>query len=263
MRNKTMTFFVKRLSILGMAALYFTNVLAEDTTNIPPPSATNTERIRIPVADVQTMISDGNNGEDVEEEDIAMAIAANGNGWIPEGSAGRLLNGMQIMVSVMVQGRVEHATEIQRVNHSGEIGLPLLKNVKVTGKDLVEVEKMLTEKYSEFYVGPLVNLEVMGDTTNPSQSPWGFVTILGNVASPGPLAMPPTQLLTISGAVKFAGGFSASANKGSIRIFRPHPEDDTVETIRVDLDDLAKKGKHAEDVSLRAGDVVYIPERIF
>ena len=75
--------------------------------------------------------------------------------------------------------------------------------------------------------------------------------------------MPPTQLLTISGAVKLAGGTAASANKGSIRIFRPHPEEDSVEVIWVDLEILAKKGKQAEDVSLRAGDVVYIPERIF
>jgi protein involved in polysaccharide export with SLBB domain len=86
---------------------------------------------------------------------------------------------------------------------------------------------------------------------------------MGNVASPGPIAMPPTRILTVSGAVKLAGGSGASAKKGSIRIYRPLPEEDSVEMIKVDLDVLGRQGAHSEDVRLQAGDVIYIPERIF
>ncbi|MGA0332958.1 MAG: polysaccharide biosynthesis/export family protein [Kiritimatiellia bacterium] len=230
---------------------------------IPPPSDTPPDRIIIPISQASRNMAKNGTGEATDDEVVAFAIAASAKGWIPEGSAGRLLNGMQVRVTVMVQGRIEHSTEPQRINYNGEIGLPLLQNVIVGEKDMGFVEEMLTEEYSEFYVDPIVNLEVVGNTDDPSMCPWGFITIMGNVGSPGPLAMPPTQFLTISGAVKRAGGLAASANKGSIRIFRPHPEDNTVEIIRVDLDNLAKRGRQTEDVSLRAGDVVYIPERIF
>jgi protein involved in polysaccharide export with SLBB domain len=238
-------------------------VYAKDDPAIPPPSEVQPERIHIPIKEAQTRIANNDTGDANDEEIAAFSIAAAARGWIPENSSGRFRNGMMVRVTVMVQGVIEHATEHQRINHSGKIGLPLLQNVDVGEKDIEVIEEQLTQAYAQYYKDPLVNIEFVGDPSDPSQSPWGYVTLMGNIASPGPLSMPPTQLLTISGALKLAGGTAASANKGSIRIFRPHPEEDSVEVIRVDLEILAKKGKQAEDVSLRAGDVVYIPERIF
>jgi|GEM_PF-1116506 len=236
---------------------------AKDTLGIPPPSETQPDRIIIPIEDARIAIANEDTDEVTDGEIAAFAIAAEANGWIPENSSGRLRNGTMVTVTVMVQGNTEHATQAQRINFSGKIGLPLLQNVLVGNMDLEAIEEMLTKQYSEYYKEPLVNVEFVGDPKDPNQSPWGYVTMMGNIASGGPLAMPPTQSLTISGAVKLAGGLAASANKGSIRIFRPYPQRDEVEVIRVDLEDLAKKGEQAEDVKLRAGDVVYIPERIF
>lgn len=262
-----MTFFTSHpfrlILLIGACSLPLLGLRAQADAGIPPPSEVQPARIQIPIEEARDRIANQDTGEATDEEIAALSIAAAARGWIPENSSGRLRNGMMVRVTVMVQGVIEHATEAQRINHSGKIGLPLLQNVDVSGKDLEEIEEMLTEAYSQYYKDPLVNIEFVGDPADPSQSPWGYVTLMGNVGSPGPLAMPPTQLLTISGAVKLAGGTAASANKGSIRIFRPHPEEDSVEVIRVDLEVLAKKGRQAEDVSLRAGDVVYIPERIF
>ncbi|MDA3873196.1 MAG: polysaccharide biosynthesis/export family protein [Kiritimatiellae bacterium] len=236
---------------------------AENELVLPPATDTHTQRIRIPIADAETAMANKDTGEATEEELAAFNIAADAQGWIPEGSSGIIRNGMMIRVTVMVQGRAELATEAKRINQSGEIGLPLLMNTKVGGMDLLDMENMLTESYKEYYQDPLVSVQFVGSAEDPSQSPWGYVTLMGNVGSPGPISMPATGLLTVSGAVKRAGGVAASANKGSIRIYRPHPEEDTVELIRVDLDVLAKRGEQAEDVGLRAGDVIYIPERIF
>lgn len=252
----------------GLTALFATLLaafpgLADNDLVLPPSTDTRTERIRIPIADAEVAIANEETGEADEEELAAFNIAANAQGWIPAGSSGIIRNGMMIRVTVMVQGRSELATEAQRINQSGEIGLPLLMNVKVGGMDLLDIEKMLTESYKEYYQDPLVSVQFVGSAEDPSQSPWGYVTLMGNVGSPGPISMPATGLLTVSGAVKRAGGVAASANKGSIRIYRPHPEEDSVEQIRVDLNVLARRGEHAEDVALRAGDVIYIPERIF
>lgn len=234
-----------------------------DGLNLPPPSENGTERIRIPIREGQEAIESGGTDDATNADALAFSIASQAEGWIPPDSAGILRPGMQIQVTLMIQGNVEFPPQPQRINQSGKIGLPLIQTVDVGNKDMEVVEQLLTERYEEFYRDPLVNLEFVGATNNPSLSPWGYVTMMGNVGSPGPLAMPPTRILTVSGAVKLAGGSAASANKGSIRIYRPLPEEDSVEMIRVDLDILGKKGKHAEDVRLMAGDVVYIPERIF
>lgn len=262
--------FSNRSAILsGVSVLLLATVMlpfslpAQDVSDIPPPSKEPPARIRIPMNLPEEQFVEGEAEKPTDAEIAAFSLAATAKGWIPEDSSGRLLNGMMVRVTVMVQGRIEHASEAQRITHSGKIGLPLLQNVEIGDMNLEDAEEMLTERYSEYYVEPLVNIAFVGETNDPSQSPWGYVTMMGNIGSPGPLAMPPTQLLTISGAVKLAGGLTASAKGDAIRIFRPHPEDETVEIIKVDLSELARSGKKAEDVNLKAGDVVFIPERIF
>jgi protein involved in polysaccharide export with SLBB domain len=236
--------------------------LAASDLVLPPITETRTQRIRIPISKTDSAGDAAVDGT-TEEEMAAFNIAANAQGWIPEGSSGIIRNGMMIRVTVMVQGKNVHATAPQRINQTGQIGLPLLMNVVVGEMDILDIEDMLTEAYKEYYQDPLVSVEFVGTAADPSESPWGYIHLMGNVGSPGPMSMPATGLLTVSGAVKRAGGVAASANKGSIRIFRPHPEEETVELIRVDLTVLARRGEQAEDVRLRAGDVVFIPERYF
>lgn len=245
------------LLVLGRLAL------AQEPLDIPPPGEGNVERVRIPIKTAEKAIEEGNTGDATNEEALAFSIAAQAKGWVPPDSAGILRPGVRISVTVLIQGSPEFKVGAQRITQSGMIGLPLVQNIEIGGMDIEEVEKLITKKYKEYYRDPLVNVEYSDSTTDPSLSPWGYVTMMGNVASPGPLSIPPTRVLTVSGAVKLAGGTAASANKGAIRIFRPHPEEESVEVIKVDLDILGKRGKQAEDVSLLAGDVIFIPERIF
>lgn len=251
------------LLISGIALLGPVRLPAREGSDIPPPAAAAPERIKIPLDSAYEPAAAGGDEEEAEGELAALNLAAAGQGYVPAGSSGILRNGMQIRVTVMIQGQVELATEPQRINESGNIGLPLLKNFYVANQSLEDVEKNITASYKDYYRDPLVNVEYVGSTEDPSSSPWGYVTLMGNVGSPGPLAVPPTGNLTVSGALKKAGGASASAKKGSISIYRPLPEENSVERIRVDLDDLAKKGRHREDIQLRPGDVVYVPERVF
>lgn len=239
----------------------FTLLPAQRDASIPAPSDNPPPRIRIPLnedgeAETPADIDD-------KDEQAAISIAAQAQGWVPPGTSGMIKRGMQIRVSVMIQGNVVHATEPQRINESGLIGLPLINNTFVAEKSIETIEQHLTEAYKEYYRDPLLNVEFVGSTDDPSGSPWGFVTILGIVGSPGPLAMPPTGNLTVSGALKQAGGLASSAKADSIRIYRPNPVENTVQRLEVNLVNLGRRGEHQEDVTLLAGDVVYVPERIF
>jgi len=196
------------------------------------------------------------------EERAALQLALEGDGV--RGRSGNLiLPGMQIVVNVLVQGKEEIRTNPQRINESGRIALPLILNVPVANMSLEEIENRLAELYSEYFRDPHVIVEFIGSTEDPYLSPWGFVTLMGNVARPGPVAVPPTQNMTVSGAIKAAGGESSSANTTSITVFRPNLEANTVERYSVNLRNVGRRGNHEDDITIKAGDVIFIPERIF
>lgn len=264
-----MTFSLPRLCLSLFALLLpLQGIWAQVPDGIPAESDNSPARIRIPLQVVEeagkraTEKSDSKK-EDAADEIAAMALAARAPGFIPPGTGSLLRIGMPIRVSLTVQGKIEFATDTQRITESGKIGLPLLQNIEVANKSIDQVEKDITTAYQAFYRTPLVNVEFMGDQTNPQLCPWGYVTVMGRVGSPGPIAVPPTRNLTVSATLKLAGGTPDLANRSSIRVFRPQPEDKSVERIRVDLDNVASRGNHAGDIVVEPGDVIYVPERIF
>lgn len=218
-------------------------------TAAPPP------RVRIQSASVPGALA-------TPEETAAAQMALEGAGYVAPGR-NVIRPGMQIRVVVMVQGREEISTTPQRINESGRIALPYILNVPVANLSLEEIEVRLAELYDEYFRSPHVIVEYVGSTEDPYQSPWGYVTLMGNVARSGPVAVPPTQTMTVSGAIKTAGGTSTSANESSIIVFRPNLEDQSVDRIPVDLRNLGRRGNHENDILVRAGDVIFVPERIF
>ena len=93
-------------------------------------------------------------------------------------------------------------------------------------------------------------------------SPWGSVTLLGRVKSPGRVPIPPTRDLTVSAAIQRAGGFDSSARKTAIRV--THRADDGSLSVReVDLEAVGSRGELEHDIVLAPDDVVFVPEMIF
>jgi hypothetical protein len=196
------------------------------------------------------------------EERAALQLALEGDGV--RGRAGNLiLPGMPIVVNVLVQGKEEIRTNPQRINESGRIALQLIGNVPVANMSLEDIENHLAELYREYFRDPHVIVEFVGSTEDPFMSPWGFVTLMGNVGRPGPVAVPPTQNMTVSGAIRSAGGESPSANISAVTVFRPNLENNTVDRYVVNLRNVGRRGNHEDDILVKAGDVIFIPERIF
>jgi len=254
---------MKSLAATLIALLSAPVLFGQTADDIPPPSSSTPERIRIPLETALQIQADDSGDENLQGELAAMNLAATAQGYVPAGSSGILRSGMQVQVSLMIQGKMEFSVDPQRINESGKIGLPLLHNIEIANQSIERVEDQLTEAYGEYYREPLVNVEFMDAVNDPSLSPWGYVTLMGEVGSPGPIAMPPTRNMTVSAALKKAGGATPTAKKAAIKIFRPLPEEESVERILVNLDDLGQKGRHGEDIQLQAGDVIYVPERIF
>ena len=145
------------------------------------------------------------------------------------------------------------------VDQNGEITLPLLlqEPIACDGLTLDALKQKLIKAYSKFYRQPMVTVTFSYD--GRGVSPWGTVTVLGEVARPGPVNMPATMDMTVTKVLQEAGGCKPFANKSSIQVTRCD-KDGKQDVTYVDINEIGKDGRIDKDMLLRAGDVVWVPE---
>lgn len=146
------------------------------------------------------------------------------------------------------------------VDQNGDVTLPLLLQEPVACDGLTReaFKQKLLKAYSKYYRQPMVTVE-FAPYDGRGVSPYGTVTVLGEVNRPGPVNMPPTMDLTVTKVLQEAGGCKPFANKGAIRITRCDKDGNMTRTT-VDLKEIGKDGRIDKDMPLRAGDVVWVPE---
>jgi polysaccharide export outer membrane protein len=176
------------------------------------------------------------------------------------GAGGVVRPGLYLSVTVMVAGREKISESSRQVAEEGTLDLPLIGKVMVAGLRRIEVEALLVEQYRTYLVEPHVVVE-FAQPSGSGISPWGYVTVLGRIRNPGKIPIPATQDLTVSAAIQQAGGLIASARDSRIRVIRQE-EDGTVRRMEVDLRAFAR-GQLDEEIVLQAGDVVFVPERMW
>ncbi len=172
-----------------------------------------------------------------------------------------LRRGLVLSMAVLVGGEKEVDEETVMVDSEGVVSLPLLGKVEVAGKTLDETARLLKSRYDNFFVDPRILLRFNEEAGDETVSPWGFVTVLGRVKTPGPVKIPPTQDLTISQAIQKAGGLDKAARATRIKVTRRCAGGSTI-TKTVNLHSIGAEGKVADDIVLRSGDVVHVPEAI-
>ena len=164
------------------------------------------------------------------------------------------------LVVVVSSGATQPASMQVQVDQNGDITLPLLLQSPVAcdGLTLDALKQKLVKLYSEYYKQPQVTV-TFAPFEGKGVSPWGTVTVLGEVAMPGPVNMPSTMDLTVTKVLQAAGGLRPFANKSKIRVSRCD-KDGKKSTYTIDLIEIGEKGRIEKDIVLRAGDVVWVPE---
>ena len=139
-----------------------------------------------------------------------------------------------------------------QVAPDGTIDFPLLGSVEVSGLEPPEVadelQRLLLER--KLLRDPHVSVYVEEYASKR-------ISVVGAVANPGAFTLEPG--MTVVQAISMAGGFSSLADR-----------DGTVVTRRVDGQTIryrvpvAKVAKGlAEDIEVAAGDIIFVPERLF
>ena len=82
---------------------------------------------------------------------------------------------------------------------------------------------------------------------------------MGQVATPGPYRI--THGNTLMGTISKAGGFTPIAKRNRVKIIRT--ENGKSRVFFVDTLRITKEGKMEDDVLLKPGDVIIVPERLF
>lgn len=173
----------------------------------------------------------------------------------------RVRKGVALIVQVSTISQQPVTMQVQ-VDQSGNIILPLLlrEPVACDGLTLDALKKKLTKEYSVYYKQPQVMVTFAPfDSKSGSISPWGTVTVLGEVVNPGPVNVPSTMDLTVTKVLRDAGGMKPFADKRNVRVTRCDKDGKQTKYI-VNIDEIGKDGRIDKDMTLCAGDVVWVPE---
>jgi len=180
--------------------------------------------------------------------------------------AARFWDGPRIgpgMVLVVTVGSATTESKVMEllVDQNGDIVLPYLLQSPVAcdGLGLEALKAKLVKEYSVYIRNPQITVTFGKYDERTGVSPWGTVTVMGEVGTPGPVNMPATMDLTVTKVLQVAGGVKQFADKSSIKVTRCDKNGKQTIT-KVDLREIGEDGRFDKDMVLKAGDVIYVPE---
>ena len=164
------------------------------------------------------------------------------------GLAGEYRIGANDVLDITVYGE-EALTQEVRVTTNGHITYPLLGRIRASGLSVTELEDSIRRSLAKDYIrNPQVKVFV---------KEFSNVYVFGQVKEPGPYLF--KGGMTILQAITTAGGFTKIANPRKVRVVRTHDGDRQV--LNINVSEITKGEK--EDIILRPGDTVVVPESFF
>ena len=166
--------------------------------------------------------------------------------------------GVALGISVTATGTEGVPSKQYFVDAEGYITMDLIGQVKCDGLTLIGLQQKITAAYKEYFLDPHVTATFIYQAGGNMVSPWGTVTVLGEVGRPGPVDVPATMDLRVTRALQLAGGANALADKRRVLVTRCDKDGKQHKT-RVDLIEIGEEGRPDKDMLLKAGDVVWVP----
>jgi len=140
------------------------------------------------------------------------------------------------------------------VRPDGKISTPLVEDIPAVGKTPTQLARDIEKVLSEYVRSPQVNIIV----TQPA-SAFSQVRVIGQVQKPQ--AVPYREGMAVLDAVLAVGGLATFAAGDRTQLVRTVDGKQT--QTRVKLDALLNKGDMSQNLPLRPGDVLVVPESRF
>ncbi len=166
--------------------------------------------------------------------------------------------GVALAISVTATGNAGTAAKQYFVDAEGCITMELVGRIKCDGLTLVGLQEKIAAAYKQYLLEPHVTATFIYQAGQNMVSPWGTVTVLGEVGRPGPVDVPSTLDLRVTRALQLAGGVNAIADKRRVKVTRCDKDGKRTST-KIDLIEIGEQGRPDMDMLLKAGDVVWVP----
>ena len=140
------------------------------------------------------------------------------------------------------------------VRPDGKISTPLVEDMVAVGKTAPQLARDMENVLSEYVRSPKVNIIV----TNAA-SAFSLVKVVGQVQKPA--ALPYREGMRVLDAILAVGGLTQFASGNRARIVRIEHGQETI--IHVKLANLVNSGDVRENVALKPGDVLVVPQSMF
>lgn len=157
--------------------------------------------------------------------------------------------GVGDVFAVKVYGEKELSGEHQ-ISPEGTVDIPLVGRIEVQGQTPSEIASKLEERFLDGYLkSPHVSVYVKQYNSKK-------IFVLGMVRKPG--TFPLTAGMNVVEAVTMAGGFTEAANANFVVVTRK--QDGQEVRIPVPVEEISKG--LAPNLDLKAGDIVFVPDRL-
>ena len=134
----------------------------------------------------------------------------------------------------------------------GYVSLRGVMPVAVSGQTIAEAVAAITKAYAHVLSQPRIAI-LLKDFAKPS------VYVAGSVARPGKYEM--REPTTVFEAITMAGGFLDSAKHSQVILFRD-AGNNMLSARLINVKEMLKEADMREDVELRPGDMVYVPQNM-
>jgi polysaccharide export outer membrane protein len=140
------------------------------------------------------------------------------------------------------------------VRQDGKVSTPLVEDMLAAGKTASQLARDMEMVLAEYIRSPKVNIFVLNAISALSQ-----VKVTGQVKTPQ--ALPYHEGMTVLDAVLAVGGLTEFAAGNRARVVRTL--DGKQQEIKIHLDKLLNGGDMSQNIALRPGDVLLVPQSRF
>lgn len=176
---------------------------------------------------------------------------------IPENVASQSANyvvGPGDSLRIFVWDHEDLSTDVQ-VRPDGKISTPLVEDLQAAGRSPTQLARDIEGVLQEYVRSPVVTVIMQGFIGEGTQQ----IRVVGQAVSPSALQY--KQGMTVLDVMIEVGGLSEFAAGNKAKIVRK-TADGEVE-IRVRLDDLINGGDIGQNIEMKPGDVLIIPQSFF
>lgn len=157
-------------------------------------------------------------------------------------------------LQIFVWDHADLSTTVQ-VRPDGKISTPLVEDLQAAGRTSTQLAREIESVLQEYVRTPVVTVIMQGFVGEGAQQ----IRVVGQAASP--MALQYKEGMTVLDVIIEVGGLAEFAAGNRAKIIRKSGNEEI--EIKVRLDDLINDGEIEENVRMRPGDVLIIPQSFF